>query len=64
MSRQHFALEYEQGDLFITDLEAANGTFVNGVRIKGRRKLQQDDVVSAGSMDLMLRWRKEKDISC
>ena len=64
MSRQHFALEYEQGDLFITDLEAANGTFVNGVRIKGRRKLQKDDVVSAGSMDLMLRGRKEKDISC
>lgn len=64
MSRQHFALEYEQGSLFITDLEASNGTCVNGVRIKGRRKLQQDDVVSAGSMELMLRWKEEKDISC
>lgn len=64
MSRQHFALEYEQGSLFITDLEASNGTYVNGVRIKGRRRLQQDDVISVGSLDLMLRWKEEKDISC
>ncbi len=60
MSRQHFALEYEQGNLFITDLETVNGTFVNSVRITGRRRLEQDDVVSAGSMDLMLRWKEEK----
>ncbi len=61
MSRQHFALEYENGIMIVQDLEAANGTYVNGVRIQGRRVLEKRDVISAGSMDLMVDWRTEEN---
>ena len=49
MSRQHFAIEVDQGEYFIMDLQTTNGTFLNGVRISGRRKLENNDVITAGN---------------
>lgn len=57
MSRQHFALEYENGKMLIQDLDTVNGTYVNGVRLKGKRLLQKRDVISAGSLELMVDWK-------
>ena len=60
MSSQHFALEYEKGQIFITDLETTNGTSVNGVRLKGKYRLQKGDKIHAGSMDMFIQWENIK----
>lgn len=56
MSRQHFALEWDGQDMYVTDLETTNGTLVNDVKINRRRKLQQNDKISAGSIEMTIRW--------
>jgi len=49
MSRQHFAIEVEEGEYYLLDLGTTNGTFLNGVRITGKRKLVNNDVITAGN---------------
>ena len=56
MSRQHFALEWDGQYMYVTDLETTNGTEVNKVPIHERRRLQQEDVISAGSVEFTIRW--------
>jgi len=56
MSRQHFALEWDGQNMYVTDLETTNGTLVNKVQIHQRRRLQQNDVISAGSVEMTIRW--------
>jgi pSer/pThr/pTyr-binding forkhead associated (FHA) protein len=48
MSRQHFAIETENNEFFITDLQTTNGTFLNGVRLNGKRRLEYNDLITAG----------------
>jgi Mg-chelatase subunit ChlD len=48
MSRQHFVLEVDDKETFITDLGTTNGTFVNGIQAKAKRKLNIGDVIVAG----------------
>ena len=56
MSRQHFVLEYKDGDVYIADLDTTNGTAVNGVSLKKRSKLNRRDVITAGSMQMRINW--------
>lgn len=56
LSRQHFCLESERGNVFISDLGSTNGTSVNGIRIAGKRQLNSGDIVEAGSMKFTIRW--------
>ena len=56
MSRQHFALEWDGTDMYITDLETTNGTSVDGIRMKGKRKLDNGALVNAGREELRIRW--------
>lgn len=56
MSKQHFALEWDGENMYATDLDSTNGTLVNGIRLGSRRKLGQEDVISAGSTELTIRW--------
>ncbi len=56
MSRQHFALEHKDGEVFITDLQTTNGTFVNGVRVYNNHKLHSGDVIVAGSLKMKIIW--------
>lgn len=56
LSRQHFCLESEGGNVFISDLGSTNGTSVNGIRIAGKRQLNSGDIVEAGSMKFTIRW--------
>ncbi|HIZ21524.1 MAG TPA: FHA domain-containing protein [Candidatus Blautia faecigallinarum] len=56
MSRQHFALETDGTDVYITDLESHNGTYVNGIRINKRRKLLSGDEIAAGNMEARILW--------
>ena len=48
LSRQHFALEVKDGVVLIADLHSANGTFVNGARVKDKQKLQPGYTITAG----------------
>ena len=54
LSRQHFALENVKQELVISDLNSKNGTFVNGVRITGRRKLMNHDRIVAGLTEIQV----------
>ncbi len=56
LSRQHFCLESDNGNVFITDLGSTNGTSVNGIGIAGKRRLNPGDMVEAGSMKFTIRW--------
>lgn len=56
MSKQHFALETDGTNLFITDLESTNGTSVNGVRLNQRRKLEPGDEIAAGGTLMRIVW--------
>jgi len=49
MSRQHFVIEVEKGEYFISDLNTTNGTFLNGIKLAGKRKLELNDVITAGN---------------
>jgi hypothetical protein len=51
VSRAHARIEWDGGQFFITDLNAANGTFVNKVRIQ-RGPLVDGDVISIGPFDM------------
>jgi hypothetical protein len=48
-SRQHCALKLEAGRLTISDLESANGTWVNGERHEGARALNVGDLLRIGT---------------
>lgn len=50
LAQQHFVIEAEGGLFFLQDLESLGGTFVNGVRVQGRRRLDQRDTISAGQV--------------
>ena len=56
MSKQHFALEVEKGNVYVTDLESKNGTFVNGKKISGRTPVQNGCIIEAGSVAMTIRW--------
>lgn len=40
---------------YIEDLETTNGTFVNGVKITGRRMLLDGDVITVGREKIVFR---------
>jgi len=56
MSRQHFAISEKNGVFKIMDLESRNGTYLNGVKLAGERKLEKNDRIKAGSLDIVVRW--------
>ncbi len=53
VSRHHCRLELDDGSLAVVDLESANGTQVNGVRVS-RAQISTDDEVQVGSARLTL----------
>src|SRR5215469_2480045 len=48
ISRQHVRLELEDGHLLVSDLNSANGTYVNDERIQ-RKALKSSDLFSIGA---------------
>ena len=57
VSRHHLELFYDDfGNVFLTDLNSSNGTFVNGKRINGSVQLNHNDIVKAGLSD-PIPWR-------
>lgn len=56
MSRQHFAIENDGNEIYIQDLDTRNGTYLNGIKLKSKRKLEKEDNIRAGSIDIIIRW--------
>ena len=48
ISKQNCELTLEDGMVYIRDMGSTNGTFVNGVPIAGRYRLQTDDIILMG----------------
>jgi pSer/pThr/pTyr-binding forkhead associated (FHA) protein len=51
-SGRHARVESARDGVWIIDLGSTNGTFVNGERIDGRRRLHEGDVVQVGDTEL------------
>lgn len=56
LSRQHFAIECIQGELYVEDLDTTNGTWLNGKRIQKKEKLCSQDRIVAGMLEFVVRW--------
>ncbi|MCD8021085.1 MAG: FHA domain-containing protein [Clostridiales bacterium] len=57
MSKQHFALEVEQGELYVTDLNSSNGTLLDGRPVyQQRMRVNNGSRIEAGSVTLVIRW--------
>ena len=57
VSRQHALIEYIPPGYYVSDAAtpATNGTYVNGLRISGRRQLNNGDVIQVGGQRLRFR---------
>ena len=67
LSRHHCLFEYVHGDLRLTDLASANGTFVNGEELCARTTvLRHNDVITVGSnTDIIVQTaRKSRRFFC
>lgn len=51
-SARHVRFEPRRDGVWVTDLGSTNGTYVNGLRIDGARRLAPGDVVRVGETDL------------
>ena len=56
ISRQHFALECVNGEMFIQPLVATNGTKLNGQRINDKHQLYPNDRIQVGTVGIVIRW--------
>lgn len=56
MSRQHFVIEFDGESFYIQDLYTTNGTMLNGVKMTHKRRLENNDRITAGSLDIVVRW--------
>lgn len=56
MSRQHFAIENEDGMLYVMDLKSSNGTMLNGRTINSRQRLSGNDKITVGLTDVIIQF--------
>ena len=53
VSRYHCWILYRDGSLSVEDLASANGTYVNGERIRARRELKTGDKIRVGTTEIV-----------
>ena len=53
VSRYHCWILYRDGMLSVEDLASANGTYVNGERVRARRTLKAGDRIRIGSTEIL-----------
>ena len=58
LSSVHCMFLYQNQGLYLQDINSTNGTYVNGVPIKTPIRLNQDDVILAGSYEYRICWQK------
>lgn len=61
ISRNHCEIfQDDEGNIFLTDLESANGCFVNGKKVNGSTMLKTNDIVKLGTT--VLPWKDYVDL--
>jgi len=55
LSRRHAEFRQRDGLFYVVDLDSLNGTYVNTVRVHGKRNLCDGDVVALGGISLVFR---------
>ncbi len=53
-SAQHARIELRDGGVWVEDLGSTNGTFVNGDKVKRKRRLRAGDALRVGQTELRL----------
>jgi phosphoserine phosphatase RsbU/P len=53
LSRRHAELEQRDDGFYLVDLGSTNGTFVNGERVVGERRLRNGDMIALGDTRLL-----------
>jgi pSer/pThr/pTyr-binding forkhead associated (FHA) protein len=59
VSRRHFVLRPTGADVQVEDLGSSNGTFVNGQRITETVSVRDEDVIRAGTSELVVAVSQE-----
>ena len=57
ISRRHMEFIWQNGILYVQDINSKNGTYVNGEKINRAVALNQNDVIHAGESDFFVTWR-------
>ena len=53
VSKEHLIVEQLAGEWYLRDLDSRNGTWVNGERVKGRVRIQNNDRIKVGTTHLV-----------
>ncbi|MCA9513886.1 MAG: FHA domain-containing protein [Myxococcales bacterium] len=53
VSKEHLVLELLAGEWFLRDLDSRNGTWLNGERVRGRVRIQNNDRVKIGTTHMV-----------
>jgi len=56
ISQQHFKIYEKEGKIFIVDLNSANGTFINGVVLKGEISIESNSIIKVGRTKLKIEY--------
>lgn len=56
LSGLHCKIRQKNGDMFLEDMGSTNGTYLNGIPVQISRRLEQDDIILVGSMELRVTW--------
>ena len=62
ISRKHLRVGLVMGELFVTDLESSNGTYVAGQRITGSKLVAPGERVAIGHTILEHEWRSRREV--
>ena len=61
VSRNHVWVRRRSDGVEVLDLDSANGTYVNGTRVRAPTRMQDSDVLRIGRIQLKLAWPGEPD---
>lgn len=56
MSRQHFSIEIENDELYLNDLDSTSGTYINGLKVYTKQRLNKGDLIIAGKTHIKINW--------
>lgn len=62
LSGAHCVLRYEEGGLVLEDMGSTNGTYLNGIPVEAPIKVQQGDILLAGSQQLRINWTAKETL--
>ncbi len=60
-SRKHALVFWENDAYYVQDLHSTNGTCVNQSRVEGKSKLNNHDVISFGSTEVIVAMAEQKN---